>query len=470
MTNENYAILSAIRSFPLEADIYKEVLHRLIDADVDKNLIILLLNPGLVNEKQAGTLEYVMNIYARERAIILRDRKLKEYETKVQGSIEEAKLTSIPTKESIDMINGTDNDASIKAEDSAKAFTEPEEVELVKVDEDKKEVKEDAKKPEDITVGLNASNVAKKNANEITGSLSPEFDNTKKAIEKFDDKYKNDKKVEVEAPSVNVIKEEKVEKVAPKQMPKKEEVKKTTTTKPLDEKEHEVKSTREASTFFKKNKKVILIASGLAMGAVTAALFPTIITPTLMVANSILWKHAHFDGVKTVLHGLNVMLGKVSGATFKDGVWSNLAGNPLTTTLAKGGLLTVLGTYGLWGVYGVGFVNSVKNMFKALNEEEPKKVVTTVKKVEAKKPEVKEEKKEVEVKEQTITPEPIIIPEPQPEKVEAVVLPTANNEVSKTTEVSQEDFESYIKSLQDEQKEKKDKEVVEENYSVKKGM
>ena len=46
MTNENLAIVSAIKSFKLEKEIFKTVLKNLIDKDADQNIIALLLSRG----------------------------------------------------------------------------------------------------------------------------------------------------------------------------------------------------------------------------------------------------------------------------------------------------------------------------------------------------------------------------------------------------------------------------------------
>jgi len=380
MTNENLAVISAIKSFKRENDIFKQVINNLVNEDADENLIILLLNPDLVDkiiepDKYTEALDYLMNTYQTERSSIVREKMLKRYEKRVQGEILEASVSSIPTKEAIESSYIKDDDIK-KAENAAKTFEDnPVKVPI-------------SPKNHDILNANNANKKVKKGADEIALSLDPGFKEAKKASEDFAKKHEVKAKVEVPHVSVTPKKEVKLPKVEPKkenkeeikkEEPKKEEKKKNErpvlstpspaarTTGELDNKMHEVKKTRSVSKFFKEHKKGMLIATGLAMVAVTSAIFSPIIIPSLISANATCEALAGTAAVKSLFHGLNTALAKTIGATFMNSQWLNSAGAAITSTVAKGGLLTALGTYGLWGAYGTGFVVAIKNMFKAVN-------------------------------------------------------------------------------------------------------
>lgn len=387
MTNENLAVVSAIKSFKLEKEIFKTVIKKLIDKDADDNMIAILLNPDLVvsiidENKYTDALEYVMHAYQQERRDIVAEMQLKRYEKKVQGAIEEAKIVSMPTMEAATRAGGAKTEEEAKnAKDSAIIFIEDKK-------EDKlgtKEAEIKAEKTDSIGSPNIANAVAKKGTEEITASLDPAYEGVKKAQDDFAKKNGMDApKAEVKVPNVTVVptpvkKEE--AKVEAKPEPKKEEPKveskpeeKKEEPKKLDGDAHEVKSTRETTSFFKKHKKAILIATGIVTIAVTTAAFPTLIVPSIMSANSTLYGYVGAPAVKTVLHGLNTVLGKAIGATYAaNGVWYAASGAAINSAAASTCLSSAIATYGLWGVYGKGVVDAIKGAFRGIDMESPKK-------------------------------------------------------------------------------------------------
>ncbi len=368
MTNENLAVISAIKSFKRESDVFKQVINKLVNENADENLIILLLNPDLVDkiiesDKYSEALDYLMHTYQVERSLIIKEQMLKRYEKKVQGAIEEAKISSVPTKEAIESAFRGEDDIK-KAKDAAKTF------------ENSPEKTDALSKNKDLVNSNNANAKVKKGASEIAESLDPGFKEAKKASEEFTKKHEG-VKANVEVPHVTLTPENKIDK--PKVEPKKDEKEQSETpvvstlspaaktTGELDNKMHEVKKTRKVSEFFKKHKKGILIATGIAMVAVTSAVFSPILVPTLISANSVCASLATSAAIKNLFTGLNTVLAKTIGATFMNSQWLTSTGAAITSTVAKGGLLTALGTYGLFGVYGFGFVKAIKGMFKAID-------------------------------------------------------------------------------------------------------
>lgn len=499
MTNENRAAISSIKSYKIEKEIYKTVIKKLIDKDADENLIALLLNPDLTEKiidetKYTEALEYLMHTYQQERALIVREMRLKAFEKRVQGPIEEAKVTSVPTQEAIDLNSGVD--AEVKnAKDSASTF----------IDESLDKVKEASTEAEkrrlltDLVRVLNQANqTTRKGAEEVKASLNdPKFEQAKKASDEFEAKH-GLQKADVEAPRVHVVpapkpvlteeKKEtpKVETPKPVEEPKKEEPKE-------DEELHEVKATRETSSFFKRHKKGILIATGLGMCALTGVLVPTLIIPALMHANSIVAAHTAGSALASAMHGINTSLGGFIKATFDGatGIWTMANGTAINAAAAKTSILGALGTYGLWSVYGFGLVKSFKNMIKAVDLPSPKKedekekaplsvrvkqaledlkgIDEPVIKKEDLKPEEKEEKKETPKVEEV---KPVVVEQPKEEakeeaKTETFELPVAptktvtpvvedvvkQNQRNKVFgEISDEDFLRMIEDLQKQKK------------------
>lgn len=349
MTNENLAAISAIKTFKIEKEIYKTVIKKLIDKEADENLVVLLIKPELISSiidehKYTEALDYVLHTYQQERAHIVREMRLKAFSKPVQGPINEARFSSIPTSEVVNANNIEDENLIKTAKDAASTFMEEPKPDL------------------SLNIPNQTNQTLKAGANEISGSLEEnEKELLKEATENIEKKNKD---AEVEIPKINVLPEEKKEKV---------EVKKDDSL--LDEELHEVKKQRPVTAFFRKHKKAVLIASGLAVISVTSLVMPTLIIPSLMSANSTLASHAGAGALTNILHGLNTVLAKVAGATFapETGIWTGVNGALINAEAAKASMGVALGTYGLWGVYGKGFVKTIKNMFGALDmEDKPK--------------------------------------------------------------------------------------------------
>jgi hypothetical protein len=348
MTNENLTSISAIEAFKLEKEIYKTVLKKLIDEEADQYFISILMKPELVkylidDAKYTEALDYVMHSYQEARSEIVREMRLKSFEKPLQGAIKEATFSSIPTSEAVELAN-PQNEEIRPAKDAATSFEENNEQDL------------------NLDVRSQTNEILEEGAKEINGSLTEPAKLL--AAEATRDFEKNMPVADVEIPSVSVL--EKTKPIEEKELVD-EDI--------LDENLHEVKSTRETTSFFKKHKKVVLIASGLAVIAITSLALPTVIIPSIMSANSSLAVHAGPGAVTNVLHGLNSVLAKVAGATFEasSGMWTMANGAAINSASSASGMGIALGTYGLWAVYGKGFVNSIKNMFKAVEMETPKK-------------------------------------------------------------------------------------------------
>lgn len=487
MTNENKAAISSIKSYKIEKDIFKTVIKKLIDKDADENLIALLLNPDLTEKiidetKYTEALEYLMHTYQQERALIVREMRLKAFEKKVQGPIEEAKITSVPTREAIDLNSG-DYDAVKNAKDSAQTFIDEnlDKVKEANTEEEKRKLLTDL-----VSVLNQANETAKKASREVSESLNdPKFQQVQEAAEDFEKKNGLQKAL-VETPRVHVVPQEQTPVL--KREEKKEEEPKN------EEVLHEVKSTKETSSFFKRHKKGILIATGLGMCALTGVLVPTLIVPALMHANSIVAAHTTGSVLASAMHGINTSLGSFIGATFDgaSGLWTMANGTAINAAAAKTSILGALGTYGLWGVYGAGLVKSFKNMIKAVdlpnqNKKETNKeplsvrvkqaiedlkgidepVIKPENKEEVKKEneEVKEERKVEVVSEEKQNPqtpsvpreevtETIVLPEIPQKKVTPVVeeVKTQNQRNKVFGDMSDEDFVRLIEELQHQKK------------------
>jgi len=378
--------------------------------------------------------------------------RLKAFEKRVQGPIEEAKVTSVPTQEAIDLNSGID--AEVKnAKDSASTFIDEslEKVKSADTEEEKRRLLTDL-----VRVLNQANQTTKKGAEEVKASLNdPKFEQAKKASDEFETKH-GLQKAEVETPRVHVVPATKPVLTETKKEEPKAEVPTPTEAQPVKKEEpkndgvlHEVKATKETSSFFKKHKKGILIATGLGMCALTGVLVPTVIIPALMHANSIVAAHSVGTALASAMHGINTSLGGFIGAAFDGatGIWTLANGTAINAAAAKSSILCALGNYGLWSVYGFGLVKSFKNMIKAVDLPSPKKetekaplsvrvkqALEDLKGIDEpviKKEEIKEPQKEKVTEEKKETPKteevkPVVVEQPkEEEKTETFELPVA---------------------------------------------
>ncbi len=134
----------------------------------------------------------------------------------------------------------------------------------------------------------------------------------------------------------------------------------------IDDEKHEVKGIRKAVDFLKKHKKQLLIAAGLAAFCIVAQAY---LIPALMSANSTLWANTSVPIIKEALHGFNLVLGKVIGASYApSGLWTSINGALINAEAAKASVLAAL-TLNVTSVGALGFaakklVDKVLNKFK----------------------------------------------------------------------------------------------------------
>ncbi len=292
--------------------------------------------------------------------------QLKRYEKKLQGTIEEATYTSIPTIEAAANAGVTAQEGEGKsAKDSAIIF-----IDGTGKSDKLKEKEEEIKKSEDpIKASSTAKTTITKGKSEINASSNDhlnkddkkDMDEAAKAAEaafgkttadvvvpkvevkpKEEDKTKT--KVTEEKPKSKEKEEDKQQEKATKteklfedegkELDKKDKEKSKGKTK-LDGAVHEVTATRKVSEFFKKHKKAIYISTGIAALILTIALYPTVLVPTIMRANQVFYAHTTVPAIQTVLHGMNTGLGKSIGATFANGIWHTAGGAAITTEAAN---------------------------------------------------------------------------------------------------------------------------------------
>lgn len=355
MTNEEKAYISTIKTLKQEKDIFKTVIKNLTDKDADENLIAILLNPDVIEtlidpNKYTEALEYVLHAYQQERLDIVREMMLKRYEKKLQGPIEEAKFTSIPTMEVASKAGVVGNEGEAKvAKDSASVFLD---APVNKLEEKEAQIKD----VDMVNAPSTANKTVEKGKEEITGSKGyepskEEKDDLVEAAKKAEEAFNKPTKAEVIVPEVEIKEETKEEKPR------------------LDSEIHEVKATRKISNFFKEHKKAIYISTGIAALILTIALYPTVLVPTIMKANQVFYAHTTVPAIQTVLHGINTGLGKSIGATFADGLWYTAGGAAITSAAANTCLASAIATYGLWGIYGYGLTKSLKNYYKAVYDK-----------------------------------------------------------------------------------------------------
>lgn len=121
-----------------------------------------------------------------------------------------------------------------------------------------------------------------------------------------------------------------------------------------------VTKVRKATDFFKKHKRKVIVALGLA--ALAAAFVPGVI-PALMYANSVLW-HCSPAFLQGVLHGCNTFLATLVGATPTLGpagefIWM-AGGSAINATAATGSLVSSLATAALGFTGTASIVASIK--------------------------------------------------------------------------------------------------------------
>lgn len=127
-----------------------------------------------------------------------------------------------------------------------------------------------------------------------------------------------------------------------------------------------VKFKKSAIEFYKKHKKAIWFAAGIAIFAIS---LPHLL-PSVMYLNSALWHTAVAAGVPAnagipvLLHDVNTIIGANIGATFASGtgIWTLANGAALNATVAEAGILASLGRLALIATPFVGAKIAIKNI------------------------------------------------------------------------------------------------------------
>ena len=171
-----------------------------------------------------------------------------------------------------------------------------------------------------------------------------------------------------------------------------------------------VKSVKSAKNFYKKHKKVCLIAIGLAAIALIHATLGPVIIPAIMHGNMLIMNAA--PGLRGVFGGINNVLGKMINAKFVNNAWIFASGGRLSPYSASASLLKGIAISGMGSAAIVGpLVMAARGLINKMNLAELKqkmvekantgkeKVMETTKKVKQKIGDATNPKKKVNLEE-----------------------------------------------------------------------
>jgi len=135
-----------------------------------------------------------------------------------------------------------------------------------------------------------------------------------------------------------------------------------------------VKSVKSAKEFYKKHKKAVLIAAGLAAIALVHATLGPVIIPAIMHGNLMIGHAA--PALRGVLGGINGVLGKAIHAQVIDNMWTLANGIRITPYCASASLLKGIAISGMGTAAIVGpLVVAVKNLINKMHKTELKEKI-----------------------------------------------------------------------------------------------
>ena len=106
-----------------------------------------------------------------------------------------------------------------------------------------------------------------------------------------------------------------------------------------------VRAWKSAKEFYKKHKKVVLIAAGLAAIALIHATVGPVIIPAIMHGNIMI--ESSLPALKGIMVGINNILGKLINANLSKGIWSLANGVTINPSVASASLLKGIAISGL---------------------------------------------------------------------------------------------------------------------------